>query len=676
MNTCIERALRQMTALDRADCAIVTLVSPCEEDIRRVIRGYCHAQRDSRPGKPQTLPGNVLEVTGLGGIKTFDLHLNPTHLDPKGSDTLLEYLMSRTSGARRKEHELIYFPDIRETIGEGENQSRTPGQLQILEQIRDLAAMKRRGESNLLMVLGCTDGALCQSLRKDMYVLDIPCPDEEELKDILKKACEETAGTRMTGMTEKLAGELAVRLRGMREDDVRSIAAMAYAECENPLESHGKVMLETIGKFKRERLTGIRGLTWMEPEKQKVGGLEVLTAWLRSKANIFQYPYEAKAREARAPKGILLAGLPGCGKTHLALHAACILGKEDQPLPLLKMNFDDMLVKWQGDSEENFRMALRMAESAAPCVVLADEIEKAFAGVTGENAQGSMPRIFTIFLEWMNRDREKPVLVIATANRTELLPWELKRKGRFDEVFYVGIPGLDDIRDVLRIHLEAHCKVLDPGLLQKKETKREDGQVRERDGLDEVMDSFFRTAAAERRFLCGADVKEIVNAALCRLFDDWIEREKGRGRNGKQNEGAEQETDFPYGKESLQTALTEELRETRSFFDSNMRGTAQFWLDMQRDGFRDANKSELLDAKRDGFHPETGCFSEGCFAGLKAQSEALTADGKSAGDARKRMQYLSALRDMERQAEERQDYQTAFRCRLAEEIFLLILFSD
>ena len=142
---------------------------------------------------------------------------------------------------------------------------------------------------------------------------------------------------------------------------------------------------------------------------------------------------------------LLLVGLPGCGKTHLAKQTARLLSDGKGTVPLLQMDLNSMLGKWLGEAEANCSMALRAVESVAPAVLLVDEIEKVFGGVTDGGSNDAMMHIFASFLDWMQQEREKPILVIATANKTESLPPELKRKGRFELEFY----GQEDLQNLL-----------------------------------------------------------------------------------------------------------------------------------------------------------------------------------------------------------------------------------
>jgi SpoVK/Ycf46/Vps4 family AAA+-type ATPase len=146
------------------------------------------------------------------------------------------------------------------------------------------------------------------------------------------------------------------------------------------------------------------------------------------------------------PKGVFLVGMPGCGKSLCAKAAASIF-----EVPLLKLDMGSMMGKYVGQSEENLRKAIKIAEAAAPCILWIDEIEKAFSGVGGQN-DAVLTRMFGNFLFWM-QEKKSSVYVVATANNAESLPPELKRKGRFDEIFCVNLPTKEERKKIFDVHL-------------------------------------------------------------------------------------------------------------------------------------------------------------------------------------------------------------------------------
>ena len=193
------------------------------------------------------------------------------------------------------------------------------------------------------------------------------------------------------------------------------------------------------------------GILEMIPLKESltdIGGLENLKEWLKQKADIFKNMDEAKKFGVDMPKGVLIAGVPGCGKSLSAKAAANLFG-----VPLLRLDMGRLLGKYVGESESNMRKAIELAEAISPCVLWIDELEKAFAGINGDGAGAEVTtRLFGTFLTWL-QEKDSPVFVVATANNITKLPPELLRKGRFDEVFYVGLPKPEERRKIFEIHI-------------------------------------------------------------------------------------------------------------------------------------------------------------------------------------------------------------------------------
>ncbi|MHC4362351.1 MAG: AAA family ATPase, partial [Planctomycetota bacterium] len=186
-----------------------------------------------------------------------------------------------------------------------------------------------------------------------------------------------------------------------------------------------------------------------------VGGLDALKSWLVKRSVAFT----DRAREfgLPAPKGVLLLGVQGCGKSLMAKTIS-----NTWQLPLLRFDVGRVFGSLVGSSEQNMRRAIKVAESVSPVVFWIDEIDKAFRGSRGSGAStdsGTSARVFGTFLTWLS-EKDKPVFVVATANDVSLLPPELLRKGRFDEIFFVDLPAFAERKEILRIHLAK--RKLDP----------------------------------------------------------------------------------------------------------------------------------------------------------------------------------------------------------------------
>lgn len=183
-----------------------------------------------------------------------------------------------------------------------------------------------------------------------------------------------------------------------------------------------------------------------------LGGLDQLKKWLRERSAL--YTPEARAKNLPRPKGILLMGMSGCGKS-LAIKVIATEWK----LPLFRLDMNMVFSGVGGSPEFVFHRALEAVEAVAPAVLWIDEIEMGIAGYA-EGQSGSLTRIFSTFLTWMQEHRAD-VFVAATANRINLLPAEIIRKGRFDQVFFVELPNEEERKEIVAIHMKRNG--LDPG---------------------------------------------------------------------------------------------------------------------------------------------------------------------------------------------------------------------
>jgi len=179
---------------------------------------------------------------------------------------------------------------------------------------------------------------------------------------------------------------------------------------------------------------------------KEIADLVTLKAWLAKRKEVVTHPDRAGDFGLTFPRGVLLLGVPGCGKSLSAKAVA-----SEWQLPLLKLDPSNLYEKYIGESEENFKKAMKAVERMAPVVLWIDELEKAFAAGGSEDG-GVSQRILGSFLSWM-QDRRGDVFIVATANDIHRLPPEFLRKGRFDEIFFVDLPDPDTRREIFRIHL-------------------------------------------------------------------------------------------------------------------------------------------------------------------------------------------------------------------------------
>jgi SpoVK/Ycf46/Vps4 family AAA+-type ATPase len=236
---------------------------------------------------------------------------------------------------------------------------------------------------------------------------------------------------------------------------VRAALGLTLQEAENAfcraiVQTRGldKSAISVIYEEKNQvvRKTGVLEFVKSDLRIDDIGGLENLKNWLIKRNNTWQE--KAKMYNLPAPKGVLITGVPGCGKSLTAKAMSTIWG-----LPLLKLDMGKIFGGIVGSSEENMRKAIATAEAVAPSILWVDEIEKGFAGTQSDGDSGTSARVFGTFLTWM-QDKTAPVFVIATSNDISRLPPELLRKGRFDEIFFVDLPTTREREKIFQVHLK------------------------------------------------------------------------------------------------------------------------------------------------------------------------------------------------------------------------------
>jgi hypothetical protein len=316
----------------------------------------------------------------------------------------------------------------------------------VLRELRDLADVY--GSMNSALVLTGEAITLPKSIAHDAVYFELGLPDEDELYQTLSEVMRELKHRHQLKIS--LQGEdlnhFVQALSGMTLKQARqAIAYAALVDGELNAEDILKVIHRKAQILKEESLLELYAV---EENTAKLGGFVGLKRWL-SRAKVGFSP-EARRVNLPAPKGILIVGVQGCGKSL----AAKTIAREWQ-LPLLKLDAGRLYNKYVGESEKNFRQAIKLAESMAPAILWIDEIEKSFGGSGGDGDGGLSLRLFGSFLTWL-QEKSQEVFVVATANDLLKLPPELLRKGRFDEIFFVDLPNAQERAAVFTIHLTRH----------------------------------------------------------------------------------------------------------------------------------------------------------------------------------------------------------------------------
>ena len=278
-------------------------------------------------------------------------------------------------------------------------------------------------------------------------VIEIPVPEQQEIEELIKEFCKECG----IKISEDLINELVVDFRGLSKYQIKQILNLAYHDGGTIKSEHRELILQE--KEQVIKKSGMLEIINFKESIDDIGGLENLKEWLGKKAKVFEKLGKALKFGVDIPKGIMIVGMPGCGKS-LSAKAVSKLFK----VPLIRLDVGRLLGKYVGESEENMRKALNISEQISPCVLWIDEIEKAFAGI-GESCGASdiTTRLFGQFLTWV-QEKESTVFIVATANDISKLPAEFLRKGRFDELFFVDLPNEDERKKIFEIHLNKRKK--------------------------------------------------------------------------------------------------------------------------------------------------------------------------------------------------------------------------
>lgn len=406
----------ELSILVQAQYPLIYLVTSEEERAEQTIATIAQT-------KPQQRRVYIWTVTH--GIVELGQPRNVTQHNTVSPEAAIEWVI------RQREPGIYVFKDLHPFVD-------SPA---VTRWLRDAIAGFKDANKTIIMMSPVQQIPI--ELEKEVAVLDYPLPDMTELNQVLTQQMEQGRNRRPTTETREKLLKAAL---GLTKDEAEKVYRKAQVTAGRLTEDEVEIVLSE--KKQLIRRNGILEYVEEDETLDSVGGLEELKHWLRQRSNAFT----ERAREygLPQPKGMLILGVPGCGKSLIAKTTSRLWG-----LPLLRLDmgrvYDGSMV---GRSEANLRSALKTAESISPTILFIDEIDKAFAGSAGsaDSDGGTSSRIFGSFLTWM-QEKSSPVFVMATANRVERLPGEFLRKGRFDEIFFVDLPNAEERKEIFNIHL-------------------------------------------------------------------------------------------------------------------------------------------------------------------------------------------------------------------------------
>lgn len=300
-------------------------------------------------------------------------------------------------------------------------------------------------EFDLTLIISSSVINVPGEIEKYVSFLEIPYPDEDEIKQLIEEHVE-TNG--YDDFKEEHVKDLMPSLKGLTLFEIDRMLDMAMSSGGTLTKEDKEMILRH--KKQMVKKSGVLELVDSPENIDSIGGLKNLKEYLSNKSRIMNRIGEALNAGVSMPKGVFIVGMPGCGKSLCAKATAALF-----ECPLLKLDMGSLMGKYQGESEKNLRQAIKIAEAAAPCILWIDEIEKAFTGVGGSEI---LTRMFGYFLSWL-QEKKSSVYVIATANNAANLPPELKRKGRFDEIFCVKLPNEEERKQIFEVHIKKREKI-------------------------------------------------------------------------------------------------------------------------------------------------------------------------------------------------------------------------
>lgn len=365
---------------------------------------------------------------------------------------------------------------------------------EIVRRLRDLyRGLKDRGRHVLILSPRLT---LPEDLKKEIYVVEYELPDEAEITRIIEAGVRRRLGAE--AIDDTAMKRLALAMRGLTADEIGHLLGKVFATRRTFDESG---FMEVLAE--KEQMSKKEGVLEFVPPRfslEDIGGYETLKNWLRKRQHLFSK--EALDAGIPIPRGLLLMGISGCGKS-LCVKTISTLWN----LPLFRLDMN--AVFGTENPESTFLKALRSVEAVSPAVLWIDEIEMGVGGYR-EGGDAAMSRIFSGFLTWM-QEKSALVFVAATANRIQLLPAEIIRKGRFDQVFFVDLPTEEERKQIFSIHLKKNrC---DPAkfdlVFLSKATKGWNGAEIEQAVISAVVDSY-----SEARSVTEEDLHRMITATV------------------------------------------------------------------------------------------------------------------------------------------------------------------
>jgi len=390
--------------------------------------------------------------------------------------------------------------------------------ISISRKLRNLARLLKAQPKNVVIVSAQIN--IPADLAEVLTIVDFPLPLSSEIKTEIEQLLTKIGQT----LEPRLLDELVRAAQGLSLERIRRVLTRCIALHDGQLESED---VELILEEKRQSIRQTQILDFYPATEQisDIGGLDNLKDWLLRRGAAFTE--KARVYGLPNPRGLLLVGVQGTGKSLTAKAIA-----HHWHLPLLRLDVGRLFSSLVGESESRTRQMITLAEALAPCILWIDEIDKAFAGVEGKGDSGTTSRVFGTFINWL-AEKKSPVFVVATANNVQFLPAEMLRKGRFDEIFFVGLPTKAERETIFNVHLAR----LRPHSLRNYDLKRLAYETPDFSGaeIEQILIEAMHIAFSQNREFTTDDILEAASqmVPLARTAQEQIEFLQNWAASGK-----------------------------------------------------------------------------------------------------------------------------------------------
>ena len=471
-NNPFEALVKRLDLMIRARYSLLYIVGAEEEPIEAVIAQV------------------ALQVTPARRVLRWDL-VRGWEDNGSGKGSVMAAL-DRIGKTAVEEYTIFVLRDLHPVLKHPYTEKNAP----VVRELRNLTRELKRSKKTIILTSHALE--LPEELKEEVTVIDFPLPNVQEIDSLISHVVEKPQQLQVSGLARE---QLVKACQGLSRARIGRVLAKALAAKQQINESDIDGVLEE--KQQAIRQTGILEFFNSRESLKSVGGLENLKQWVKMRQDAFTE--EARRYGIPNPKGVLLVGIQGTGKSLSAKTIA-----SEWRLPLLRLDTGRLFGGIVGESESRVRQMIQLAEAIAPCVLWIDEIDKAFGNIIsgGDGDSGTSRRVFGSLITWM-QEKTSPVFIVATANNVRILPAELLRKGRFDEIFFLNLPSESERQDIFKVHLQrlrpTRLREFDLGVLAKRAENFSGAEI-EQVVIDGLYRAFGTFVNGQRRDLMTEDI--------------------------------------------------------------------------------------------------------------------------------------------------------------------------